>query len=134
MGRTRVRPKFFAVRATNFVRPFLLRPPLFERCDFDSSNEFKMYDLIFKHKRIVQVILALISLPFAFFGVDYYFRRSGGATGFFARTSTANARQQFDDAVEESLAVHATAQRCANLCCWRRKSVINSAAPASKSR
>ena len=36
-----------------------------------------MYDLIFKHKRVVQVLLALISLPFAFFGVDYYFRRSG---------------------------------------------------------
>jgi len=27
-----------------------------------------MYDLIYHHKRIVQVILALITLPFAFFG------------------------------------------------------------------
>jgi peptidyl-prolyl cis-trans isomerase D len=33
-----------------------------------------MYDLLHKHKRIAQLILALISLPFAFFGVDYYFR------------------------------------------------------------
>ena len=37
-----------------------------------------MYDLMYKHKRVVQVILALISLPFAFFGVDYYFRRNAG--------------------------------------------------------
>ena len=35
-----------------------------------------MYDLLYKHKRIAQIILALITLPFAFFGVDYYFRRS----------------------------------------------------------
>jgi peptidyl-prolyl cis-trans isomerase D len=35
-----------------------------------------MFDLVAKHKRIVQFVLALITLPFAFFGVDYYFRRS----------------------------------------------------------
>ena len=33
-----------------------------------------MFDLVHKHKRVAQVILALITLPFAFFGVDYYFR------------------------------------------------------------
>jgi peptidyl-prolyl cis-trans isomerase D len=37
-----------------------------------------MYDLVYKHKRIAQFILALIMIPFAFFGVDYYFRSSGG--------------------------------------------------------
>lgn len=37
-----------------------------------------MFDLVHKHKRIAQVILALIMIPFAFFGVDYYFRRSDG--------------------------------------------------------
>jgi peptidyl-prolyl cis-trans isomerase D len=36
-----------------------------------------MFDLVAKHKRIAQVILFLIMVPFAFFGVDYYFR--GGA-------------------------------------------------------
>ncbi len=36
-----------------------------------------MFDFIGKHKRIVQGILALITLPFAFFGVDYYFRQGG---------------------------------------------------------
>ena len=37
-----------------------------------------MYDLLHKHKRLTQVILALITLPFAFFGVDYYFRGDAG--------------------------------------------------------
>ena len=36
-----------------------------------------MFDLVAKHKRIAQGILFLIMVPFAFFGVDYYFR--GGA-------------------------------------------------------
>ncbi len=35
-----------------------------------------MFDLVAKHKRIVQFVLALITLPFAFFGVDYYFRNT----------------------------------------------------------
>ncbi len=34
-----------------------------------------MFDAVAKHKRIAQIILGLITLPFAFFGVDYYFRR-----------------------------------------------------------
>ena len=29
-----------------------------------------MFDLVHKHKRIAQFILALIMIPFAFFGVD----------------------------------------------------------------
>jgi len=37
-----------------------------------------MFDLVHKHKRIAQFILALLMIPFAFFGVDYYFRSSGG--------------------------------------------------------
>jgi len=37
-----------------------------------------MFDLVHKHKRIAQFILALIMIPFAFFGVDYYFRSSDG--------------------------------------------------------
>ena len=36
-----------------------------------------MFDFIGKHKRIVQLMLGLITLPFAFFGVDYYFRQGG---------------------------------------------------------
>ncbi len=33
-----------------------------------------MFELVTKHKLIAQIILALIMIPFAFFGVDYYFR------------------------------------------------------------
>ncbi|HEX8010187.1 MAG TPA: SurA N-terminal domain-containing protein [Casimicrobiaceae bacterium] len=40
-----------------------------------------MYDFLHKRKRLVQLILALISLPFAFFGVDYYFRSASGPAG-----------------------------------------------------
>jgi len=47
-----------------------------------------MYDLVHKHKRVAQFILALIMIPFAFFGVDYYFR-SGGGPGDVARSAAA---------------------------------------------
>jgi peptidyl-prolyl cis-trans isomerase D len=40
-----------------------------------------MYDFLHKRKRAVQIILALISLPFAFFGVDYYFRGNADRVG-----------------------------------------------------
>jgi len=43
-----------------------------------------MYDIVHKHKRIAQIILALIMVPFAFFGVDYYFR-GGDAAGEVAK-------------------------------------------------
>jgi len=38
-----------------------------------------MYDFIHKRKRLVQLVLALITLPFAFFGVNYYFSNAGHA-------------------------------------------------------
>jgi peptidyl-prolyl cis-trans isomerase D len=37
-----------------------------------------MFDLVHKHKHAAQLILFLMMIPFAFFGVDYYFR--GGNT------------------------------------------------------
>ncbi|MEO8740632.1 MAG: SurA N-terminal domain-containing protein [Casimicrobiaceae bacterium] len=39
-----------------------------------------MFDFVHRRKRVVQLILALITLPFAFFGVDYYFRSGPGVT------------------------------------------------------
>ena len=39
-----------------------------------------MYDLLHKHKHVAQGILALITLPFAFFGVDFYFNRGDAGT------------------------------------------------------
>ncbi len=35
-----------------------------------------MFDQVAKHKRIAQIVIALIALPFAFFGVDSYFRNT----------------------------------------------------------
>ena len=35
-----------------------------------------MFDLVQKNKRIIQIVLAIVLLPFAFFGVDSYFRDS----------------------------------------------------------
>ncbi len=61
-----------------------------------------MFDFVSNHKRIVQVVLAMIALPFAFFGVDYYFR-SGNA----AATDVAKVGKQpisvaeFDQALRE---------------------------------
>lgn len=40
-----------------------------------------MFDLVQRNKRIIQIVLAVVLLPFAFFGVDSYFRDSAtGAT------------------------------------------------------
>lgn len=40
-----------------------------------------MYNFVYKNKRLMQLILALIVLPFAFFGIDSYFQGgSGGDT------------------------------------------------------
>ncbi len=58
-----------------------------------------MYDLIYRKKRLVQFILALITLPFAFFGVDYYFR-SGNSLSEIARVGSDQVTQaEFNDAL-----------------------------------
>ena len=60
-----------------------------------------MFDLVAKHKRIAQVILFLIMIPFAFFGVDYYFR-GGGQEGAVATIGGENITQNdFAEAVRE---------------------------------
>ena len=33
-----------------------------------------MFDLVNKNKTLIQIILFLTMIPFAFYGVDYYFR------------------------------------------------------------
>ena len=61
-----------------------------------------MFDLVEKHKRLIQVILGLIIIPFAFFGLDAYTRgRSNAAdvatvdgAGISQREFTEELRQQ----------------------------------------
>jgi len=58
-----------------------------------------MYDFLYRRKRVVQIILALITLPFAFFGVDYYFHRAD-RTGEVATVSgTPISQAEFDNAL-----------------------------------
>ena len=38
-----------------------------------------MFDFVAKHKRLIQLVLALTMVPFAFFGLDYYTRASRGS-------------------------------------------------------
>jgi peptidyl-prolyl cis-trans isomerase D len=54
-----------------------------------------MFDAVRNNKRIVQVFLALITLPFAFWGVDSYFRSSGGAGELANVGGSKISRQEF---------------------------------------
>ena len=60
-----------------------------------------MFDLVHKHKRIAQFILALIGIPFMFFGVDYYFR-TGDSAGEVAKFDGGRITEaQFAQAIRE---------------------------------
>ncbi len=60
-----------------------------------------MFDLVYRKKRLVQFILALITLPFAFFGVDYYFR-GGGSVSEVAKVGSDRITQaEFNDALRD---------------------------------
>jgi peptidyl-prolyl cis-trans isomerase D len=63
-----------------------------------------MFDLVTKHKRLLQILLGLLILPFAFFGIDSYTRAGRGAgeaasidgTPVTARELAEETRRQFD--------------------------------------
>jgi peptidyl-prolyl cis-trans isomerase D len=60
-----------------------------------------MFDLVQRNKRIIQVVLAIILLPFAFFGVDSYFR-DGSAGRAVAKVGDHEiGEQEFTNAVRE---------------------------------
>ena len=59
-----------------------------------------MFDLVRDNKKIVQIFLALIALPFAFFGVDSYVRNAGSDD--VAKIGDARiSQQQFQQALRE---------------------------------
>ena len=60
-----------------------------------------MFDLLHKHKHVAQGILALIALPFAFFGVDFYVNRGEGGDGVATVDGHKITQQEFDDSLRE---------------------------------
>ncbi len=60
-----------------------------------------MYDLVTKHKRIAQFVLALIAIPFAFVGVDYYFRRDASTPPVATVGGSDVTRAEFDELVRQ---------------------------------
>jgi peptidyl-prolyl cis-trans isomerase D len=60
-----------------------------------------MFDLVTKHKRIAQFVLALIAIPFAFVGVDYYFRRDATTAPIATVGGSEVTRAEFDELVRQ---------------------------------
>jgi peptidyl-prolyl cis-trans isomerase D len=60
-----------------------------------------MYDFLHRRKRIVQIILALITLPFAFFGVDYYFRNTTRTQEVATVAGKPISQQEFAESIRE---------------------------------
>lgn len=60
-----------------------------------------MFDLVHKNKRLVQIVIAIIMLPFAFFGVDYYFRGSDAKDQIAKVGEHAVSSQEFINALRE---------------------------------
>lgn len=60
-----------------------------------------MFDAVRNNKRIVQVFLALIILPFAFFGLDSYVRSGGQGSDLASVGETKISQQQFQQALRD---------------------------------
>src|SRR4051812_42362351 len=60
-----------------------------------------MFDLVDKHKKIIQVVLAIIFLPFAFFGIDSYFRSSDAGNNVGSVGGNPISQQEFTMALQE---------------------------------
>ena len=60
-----------------------------------------MYDFVAKNKRLIQVILAIIFLPFAFFGIDTYFRGGPGGGAVARVGDSVISAEEFSRALRE---------------------------------
>lgn len=60
-----------------------------------------MFDAVRNNKRIVQIFLALITLPFAFFGVDSYVRNAGTGDAVARIGDVKISQQQFQQALRD---------------------------------
>ncbi|KAB2844842.1 MAG: peptidylprolyl isomerase, partial [Burkholderiales bacterium] len=60
-----------------------------------------MFDYVHRNKRLVQGMLALIALPFLFFGVDSYFRRSDSVSEVANVGGSKVTLPEFENAIRE---------------------------------
>ena len=60
-----------------------------------------MFDLVQKHKRFAQVILFMMMVPFAFFGVDYYFRGGSSETDVATVSGKNISQAEFTESMRE---------------------------------
>lgn len=60
-----------------------------------------MFDAVRNNKKIVQIFLALITLPFAFFGVDSYMRNAGAGSDLASVGDTKITQPQFEQAMRD---------------------------------
>ena len=60
-----------------------------------------MFDLVHQHKKLIQIVLAIIFLPFAFFGVDSYFRASDSGNNVATVGGQPISQQEFTQALQE---------------------------------
>jgi peptidyl-prolyl cis-trans isomerase D len=60
-----------------------------------------MFDLVQKHKRFAQIILFLMMVPFAFFGVDYYFRGGSSDTDVATVSGKSISQTEFTESMRE---------------------------------
>ncbi|MDE2117307.1 MAG: SurA N-terminal domain-containing protein [Betaproteobacteria bacterium] len=59
-----------------------------------------MFDFVHENKKLVQIVLAIIILPFAFWGIDSY-RKSGGAAPLATVNGEKISQQEFDNALRQ---------------------------------
>jgi peptidyl-prolyl cis-trans isomerase D len=60
-----------------------------------------MFDFATKHKKLIQIVLFVIFLPFAFFGIDSYFQGGEGAQSIATVGSYEISRQEFARALQD---------------------------------
>ena len=60
-----------------------------------------MFETVHKHRRLAQIVLALLIIPFAFFGVDSYFRRDAVTAPVATVGGSEITRAEFDDLMRQ---------------------------------
>lgn len=62
-----------------------------------------MFDFVVKHKRLLQIVLALIIIPFAFFGLEAYTRAVGGRDEVASVGGDPITRRELEEALREQM-------------------------------